>query len=158
MDFTWRCVKMSLFELLSEIEGIVLPFLEREGIELVELKAEGVGGSTVLRFVVWKKGGIGIAEISRVSRHIGDLLDESDFIPGRYTMEVSSPGLDRKLVTSEDFRRAGGEKVRVELEDGASVIGEVVSTENNELVLLNGEEQRKIPFGEVFGGKIIIEF
>lgn len=149
---------MAIRDLLPEIEKIILPFLEREGVELVEISPHGKGRTSVLRITIWEKGGIGTDELSRLSRHISDLLDEEDIIPGKYTLEVSSPGLDRELKTENDFRRAEGEKVKLTLSDGSTMTGEIASAADGQIILIEEEEQKPVPIGNISRGKIIIEF
>lgn len=149
---------MELRDLLPEIEKSILPFLESEGMELVEMSFHGRGRTSLLRITLWKKSGVGIDEISKVSRHIGDILDERDILPGKYTLEVSSPGLDRDLRTEADFRRTEGEKVEIFLNDGTSVIGEIASVADGRVLIMQGEEQLEVPFERISKGKIIIEF
>ncbi|RKZ29772.1 hypothetical protein DRQ36_07600 [bacterium] len=145
-------------EILPEIEKAVLPFLDREGVELVELSISGADRSTVIKFVVWTEGGIDLGDLTNLSRHISDLLDEADLIPGKYTLEVSSPGLDRELKSSADFRRALGENVELKTKEGGYISGKIISVNPEELVIANDEKQEKIPIKDVSRGKIIIEF
>ncbi|HDR91205.1 MAG TPA: ribosome maturation factor RimP [candidate division Zixibacteria bacterium] len=149
---------MMLRDLLPKIEKIILPFLESSGLELVEITSLGKGKTSVIRVTIWKKGGVGIDDITKVSRHLGDILDQEDIIPGKYTLEVSSPGLDRELKTEADFRRAEGEKIAVTKEDGTKIEGEVCSAEDGNLVLIQGEEQFTVPIAEITKGQIVIEF
>lgn len=148
----------SLKELLPDVERIVLPFLEREGVELVETNITGVGRSLILRLVVWEKGGIGLDRLSKLSRHISDLLDCSSIIDKKYTLEVSSPGLDRILKTSADFRRAQGEKIKVILKDSSEISGLLISAIDDEIVVGDDENRKKLNLSEIAKGQIIIEF
>ncbi|MGC9314100.1 MAG: ribosome maturation factor RimP [bacterium] len=149
---------MMLRDLLPKIEKLILPFLESSGLELVEITSFGKGKTSVIQVTIWKKAGVGIDDITKVSRHLGDILDQEDIIPGKYTLEVSSPGLDRELKTEADFRRAEGEIVAVTLEDGSIIEGEVCSSEKGNLVLIQGEEQTTVPIGSISRGEIVIEF
>jgi len=151
-------IDMELRDLLPEIEKSILPFLESGGMELVEMSFHGRGRTSLLRITLWKKGGIGIDEISKVSRHVGDILDQRDIIPGKYTLEVSSPGLDRELRTEADFRRAEGEKTEFFLNDGTSVVGEISSVADGRVNIMQGEEQVALPIEGISKGKIKIEF
>jgi len=147
-----------LKEILPDIEKIILPFLDKQGMELVELSSFGTGRTSVIRVTVWTKGGVNLDKLAWLSRHIGDLLDEEDIIPGKYTLEVSSPGLDRPLITSADFNRAEGEKVEITLKDGNTIEGTVVLVDEGKLVIEMPDRQEKIPLAEIQQGKIIIEF
>ena len=96
------------------------PVLQGQGIEL--WLAEFGGRPPVLRLAIDQEGGVSLDDCSRVSRQVADLLDAEGFgddagwgaaaPQGRYTLEVSSPGLDRKLVTPEHFRRFVGHPLK----------------------------------------------
>jgi ribosome maturation factor RimP len=91
------------------------PFLSEAGYELVEVEYAS-GGSRILRFFIDKAGGdVTLDDCASVSRLIGARLDELDLIPDRYTLEVSSPGIDRPVRKASDFERFTGEELRVVL-------------------------------------------
>ena len=86
------------------------------GYELVELEFAAHRGGGILRLYIDRSGaGIGIADCEQVSRRVSAVLDAADPIRGAYTLEVSSPGLDRPLRTPAHYERALGERVWVEL-------------------------------------------
>lgn len=91
------------------VRGLVQPLLEDMGVELfdVELKAG------ILRVSVDREGGIDLDAIGLAAQRVSDLLDQEDPIPDRYTLEVSSPGLERTLRTPAHFRRYIGATVSV---------------------------------------------
>ncbi len=98
----------------GQVEQAVTPVLARDGYELVLI--EYVPRGAVLRLFIDREGGVTIDDCARVSQTVGDLLDAegiSDRIPGRYHLEVSSPGLDRPLVRPRDFQRFAGQDVTV---------------------------------------------
>jgi ribosome maturation factor RimP len=97
---------------LSELLGPVVAGL---GYELWELEFAPRAGGGLLRLYIDSAEGISLDDCERVSRAVSDKLDESDPIAGRYTLEVSSPGLDRVLRTREHFARYEGEQVRLEM-------------------------------------------
>jgi ribosome maturation factor RimP len=91
------------------------PVVQGAGFELVELEfSRGRGGGTVRVFIDAPKG-VSVDDCAAVSRLVGDALEAQDLIAGRYTLEVSSPGLDRILRTPQHFERFVGEPVHVEL-------------------------------------------
>ena len=86
------------------------------GLEVVEAQLLGGGGSRILRIFIDKPEGVTHADCEYVSLHVGTILDVEDVIPGgRYTLEVSSPGLERKLARPREFERFVGHKVKVVL-------------------------------------------
>jgi len=145
-------------KLLPEIEKLISPFLEKDNYELVEMEFTGSGKSQILSLTVWHPDGLNIDKIGYLSRHISDILDNDDIIPGSYMLEVSSPGLDRPLKTQNDFRRATSEIVEILMNDGQKYTGNIISTDKNEIVIENDKKITKIPIIDIEKGKIIIEF
>jgi len=84
-----------------------------EGLTLVDVEIKGGGGSRLLRVYIDKPEGVSHADCELVSEQLSALLDVEDPFPGSYTLEVSSPGLDRKLVKPSDFTHFVGRKARV---------------------------------------------
>jgi ribosome maturation factor RimP len=86
------------------------------GLEIVVFQLLGGGGSRMLRIFIDTPEGVTHADCERISQHVGTILDVEDVIPGgRYTLEVSSPGLERKLARPREFERFVGHKVKVVL-------------------------------------------
>ncbi len=86
------------------------------GIELVEIQLRGAGKARLLRVYIDKPGGVTHGDCELISQRIGKLLDEEDAVPGEsYTLEVSSPGVERKLAKARDFERVIGRKIRLVL-------------------------------------------
>lgn len=86
------------------------------GLEVVDVQLLGGGGTRVLRIFIDKPEGVTHADCERISQHVGTILDVEDVIPGgRYTLEVSSPGVERKLSRPREFERFVGRKVKVVL-------------------------------------------
>jgi ribosome maturation factor RimP len=103
-------------ERIREIAGRVAA---SEGIELVDVELHGRGPGSVVRIYLDKPGGITLEDCQMVSRQVGTILDVEDVIAARYTLEVSSPGLDRRLIKSDDFQRFAGQQIKLLLRDSA---------------------------------------
>jgi ribosome maturation factor RimP len=90
-----------------------------EGVELVAVEVGGTARKRVVRLVLDREpGGVTLADCESVSRQASVLLDAYDPFPGAFTLEVSSPGLDRKLYSDKDFLRFEGRAVRVRMRPG----------------------------------------
>jgi ribosome maturation factor RimP len=88
------------------------------GIEIAEIQLRGAGRSRLLRVYIDKPSGVTHADCELISRNLGKLLDDEDAVPGEsYTLEVSSPGLDRNLSKPRDFERVVGQKIRVGVQE-----------------------------------------
>jgi ribosome maturation factor RimP len=98
----------------QQLIALLEPPLRSMGYELVDLDLR-LGGGGLLRVYIDAVGGITVDDCEDVSRQIGALLDVEDPLPGSYTLEVSSPGLDRRLRTVEHFERFMNEEVRIQL-------------------------------------------
>jgi ribosome maturation factor RimP len=114
---------------------VAAPLVMDEGLELVDVEYRRESRGWVLRLFVDREGGVSLDDLTRVSRQLGDVLDANDVIPGSYTLEMSSPGINRRLRRPEHFSRYVGEKVRVKLispQDGRRVfVGTLESVEES---------------------------
>ena len=97
---------------LGELLGPVVAGL---GYELWEIEYAPRAGGGLLRLYIDAADGISLEDCERVSRAVSETLDQADPIPGQYTLEVSSPGLDRVLRTQAHFARFAGERVKLEM-------------------------------------------
>ena len=105
--------KREIYE--AKAEELVLPLVEANNFELVDVEYVKEAGTWYLRIYIDKEGGVTIDDCEAVSRPLSDLLDEEDFIPDAYILEVSSPGLGRQLKKEKDFIRSIGKEVDVKL-------------------------------------------
>jgi ribosome maturation factor RimP len=91
---------------------------DAEGIEVVDVELLGAGRGRLLRIYIDRPQGVSHGDCEFISQHVGTILDVEDVIPGdSYTLEVSSPGLERKLSKAKDFERFVGQKARVVLRE-----------------------------------------
>ena len=105
-------------EVVSRVEQIAERVAASDGIEVVEVEFKGGGGHQLLRISIDKPEGVTHADCELISQQVGTILDVEDVIPGgSYTLEVSSPGVERKLVRARDYERSVGRKARVVLRD-----------------------------------------
>jgi ribosome maturation factor RimP len=101
-------------EMVAErVWEIAEPLVTHEGLEMVDVEFRRESRGMVLRLYLDREGGASLDDLTRVSRQLGDLLDVHAAVPGSYTLEVSSPGINRRLRRPEHFRRYLGKRVRV---------------------------------------------
>jgi ribosome maturation factor RimP len=98
----------------DRIRQVVTETVEGQGYELVELELKGGGRNSVLRIFIDKPEGISHQDCALVSGQVGTVLDVEDLIPFSYTLEVSSPGLDRRLVKDSDYNRFQGKLAKIQ--------------------------------------------
>ncbi len=135
--------------IVLNVSEIVRPLVDEAGFELVDLELAGRQGSYVLRLLIEKPGGVTINDCVVINLELSCLLDMEDPIPSRYTLEVSSPGLDRPFKTTKDYQRALGKWVKVISEDGdggsVTHVGCLEGIEDGTVEIACGEERHRIP-------------
>lgn len=97
----------------QKAEALLLPIVEANNFELVDVEYVKEGSSWYLRAYIDKEGGININDCELVSRAFSDLLDQDDFIEDAYILEVSSPGLGRPLKKEKDYIRSMGKELEI---------------------------------------------
>jgi ribosome maturation factor RimP len=102
----------------SKIEEIAQRVASSEGLEVVEVEVKGGGNQRFVRISIDKPEGVTHADCEMVSQQVGTILDVEDVVPGgRYTLEVSSPGVERKLLKPQDYERFRGKKAKLTLRE-----------------------------------------
>jgi ribosome maturation factor RimP len=99
---------------VDQVRAVAERVAASSGLEVVEVELRGGGKARMLRIVIDKPAGITHEDCANLSREVGTILDIEDAVPGNsYTLEVSSPGLDRKLFRPADFERFTGSRVKL---------------------------------------------
>ncbi|WP_457640135.1 ribosome maturation factor RimP [Persephonella sp.] len=139
-------------QVIEKVKELLQPLLEERGVKLVDVEYI-TAGKPVLRIYIYNPEGTSIDDCEWVSRRIGALLDIEDLIPVSYILEVSSPGLDRKLKNKEEYEIFKGRQVKIvtkEPVEGKNVFeGELKGLENESAVVNTGEEEVKIPLESI---------
>ena len=146
--------------LKERIEQAVQEVIEKEGFELVELAVSDRGHKTLVRvFADRPRGGITIDECARLSQKLSDWFDLENVFERAYILEVSSPGLDRPLVSRRDFERKIGRAVRVWFtENGGTreAAGELLDVGDDGLLLQTDEGEQRFPIEKIVKGKEVL--
>jgi ribosome maturation factor RimP len=133
-------------------------------IEIAEVELRGAGKARLLRVYIDKPGGVTHGDCELISQKLSRLLDEQNAVPGdSYTLEVSSPGVERKLTKPRDFERAVGQKIRVTIrepiEGQTHLEGRLAEFAGQTLeVELSTGRRVKIPLGDVQKAKLKFEW
>ena len=126
------------------------PRAEAEGVEIVTVEIVGAKKAPTIKVFIDTPGGVGFDELASAQAWINAIMDELDPFPGAYSLEVSSPGIDRPLRTLEHFARFAGQTAVVKtsrpLDGRTSFAGAIVSAEGDEVVLDVDGEHVAIPF------------
>jgi ribosome maturation factor RimP len=146
-----------------DAEALVRPVVEAAGLELVELSFGRDGGRRVLRVVVDRDGGADLDTLSALSERISRRLDLEGFDPaGPYSLEVSSPGIERRLREPEHYRRATGQRVRVKtfapVEGGRTHEGTLVGADDREITIDAPAGQIRISYEAVASARTIVDW
>ncbi|GAA1943236.1 ribosome maturation factor RimP [Amycolatopsis minnesotensis] len=146
-------------ELAGRLEPIVAEAVTDAGFDLDALDVQQAGRRKLVKVVVDADDGVGLDEVAEVSRVVSAVLDEHEHvIAGAYTLEVTSPGVDRPLVKPRHWRRAKYRLVRVTTADGGELTGRVGYAGEDSARLLVSGEFRDVSYRDVTRAVIEIEF
>jgi ribosome maturation factor RimP len=98
---------------VEQVRAVAERVAASSGLEVVEVEFRGGGKSRMLRITIDKPEGVTHEDCANLSREVSTILDVEDSVPGSYVLEVSSPGLDRKLVRPQDFERFVGSQLKL---------------------------------------------
>jgi len=142
--------------------GALEPFLVAEGVELDDVELLGRGAGRIVRVTVDAPGGIGVDRIADLAKGVSRLLDEDEVVDGPYTLEVTSPGLERKLRRPDQYAKAVGREVVVKTRapiDGAQshrgILNEVA--EGTVALHVDGHD-RRIPLSDVTQARTVFRW
>ncbi len=129
------------------------------GLDLEAVDLSKAGKRSVLRVAVDKDGGVDMDDIAEATKAVSDVLDDSDLMgDGAFTLEVSSPGVDRPLTLPRHWRRNETRLVKVDLVDGDPVTGRIVAADESGATLDVGGSEQVVAYADVTRAKIQIEF
>jgi len=154
----------SQMEITDKIKELAHNLCKEKEIELVDISYKKAGPQRILKLIVDKKGGVTADECGWVNENLGTMLDQSDLLVESYTLEVSSPGLDRHLKTKKDFDQVIGELIRVHtygpIEDKREHVGKVISCDGESVAieLIETSAQRSIPLDKISKARLEITF
>lgn len=144
------------------IRQLAEPILAGASAELVELNLHRHGGGMLVRLLVDKVGGVTIQDCARLNQLLSQALDQTDVIGERYTLEVSSPGLDRPLISRRDFERAIGEGLDLQLSQplGSShqVTGQLLAVQPEAVVISTTAGNVTVPLGSIQRAKKVVKW
>ncbi|MEX1047185.1 MAG: ribosome maturation factor RimP [Actinomycetota bacterium] len=143
-----------------DVEALVRPLVESSGLELVEVTLRKEGGRRVLRVTVDREGGVDLDTIAAASERISRRLDIEEVSPGPYSLEVSSPGIERPLRSATDFERKVGEKVRVKVlsPEPATFMGRLIVADAEGIVVDAESGEVRITYGDVASARTVFEW
>lgn len=144
-------------EVKQTVSDLVENSLRAEGYELADVVVSRYKTATTVRLFVYGQNGVTIAECARLSKVVGGLLDGTALFENGYSLEVSSPGLDRPLLTLRDYKYRVGETIRVEFADRTrkKLTGVIVSADDDRVVFRMDDEVITIDLAEIKQSQIV---
>jgi ribosome maturation factor RimP len=134
-------------DLKEKIRQLAEPVVAEEGLDLIHVECLKMHSGWIVRLFLDKENGVTLDDCTLISNQLGDLLDINDWIKGRYTLEVSSPGFDRPLSRDQDFLKYKGSKVNIKT--GLKIEG--IKNFNGKLVDYIEENSQKVVVVELSG-------
>jgi len=149
---------MAVTDIARALTELLEPLAEEHGYELVAVEQAGGRRTPVIRVLLDRQGGLDLDAICSANRWVGEAIDEADPISGPYTLEVSSPGVDRPLRTPEHFERFAGETVTIKSRPHEGHRGGWTGTlkgmEGTDVILEVDGETVRIPFESVHKARL----
>ncbi|RRW43966.1 ribosome maturation factor RimP [Pseudomonas luteola] len=147
---------------LEQLQAMLAPVIEALGYECWGIEYISQGRHSLLRVYIDHSNGILVEDCEKVSRQVSGILDVEDPIPGEYTLEVSSPGMDRPLFTLEQFNAFVGEQVKIRLrspyEGRRNFLGLLRSVEEQDVVVQVGDHEYLLPVEMIDKANVIPRF
>lgn len=146
----------------EQLAELIAPVVEAMECELWGIEYLSQGRHSMVRLYIEKPDGVGLEDCEKVSRQVSSLLDVEDPITGHYTLEVSSPGMDRPLYTLNHFERFAGSEVAIKLnrtfEQRKKFSGTLKGIENDDVILQMGDEEYLLPIDWIEKANIVPQF
>ena len=150
-------------DLKEKVRELAEPVVSGEGLELIHVECLKMHAGWVIRLYLDKEEGVTLADCTEVSNQLGDVLDVHDLVKGRYTLEVSSPGLDRPISRDQDYLRYRGSKVDIKtaqkiegVRNFHGILVDIIEENGQKVVLveLSGKQYR-IPRAEILKANLV---
>lgn len=128
------------------------------GVKLYDSELTSQNSRTIYRVYIIKDGGVSLEDCEKVSRVLSPIFDVMAPVEGEYFLEVSSPGLERKLSKIEHFALSLGEEVKITLNDKSVFIGKIISVDDQIITFSNDDGKSKFSFNEIKKAKTFIQW
>jgi ribosome maturation factor RimP len=146
----------------TEIETLLTPVVALEDCDIWGVEYRSRGKHSKLSLYIDRDDGVSVEHCERVSRRVSDVLDVEETLTGAYTLEVSSPGMDRILFKPEQYQSCTGERIEVRLNypvDGTKrIVGVLMGLEDGEAVVRVDEDEFLLPLENVQRARIVPQF
>ena len=141
----------------QKIREIVIPIIEAENAELIEIDVKGKPRSQIVRIFVDSENGIDLEKCTNISRLVSEKFDILDIFPYKYRLEVSSPGVNRPLSNIKDFKRNLNRDAEISYTEGEQVLkfcGKIEAVSDETVYIKSDKESKSILISKIKHGKI----
>jgi ribosome maturation factor RimP len=149
-------------EVVNRVKSLIQEYLDTNGIELVDMTYRREQGGMTLRLLADTADGISMAECEALNNFLSGRLDEENLIDEHYTLEVSSPGLDRPIITDRDFERSMGKELEISTYQAIDMKkyheGSLIGMDKENIVIESAEISTVIPRGLIARAKLKVNF
>jgi ribosome maturation factor RimP len=149
---------LAVNDITVTITELLEPVASEHGFDLVAVEQAGGRGTPVIRVLLDHEGGLDLDSICHANSWVSDALEDLEVLSGPYTLEVSSPGIDRPLRRLQDFERFAGETVSIKLRSEAGGrhkwTGRIEGTDGSSIVIDADSERVVIPFEDVVKARL----
>ena len=153
---------METIEIIKRVTELIGPYLNENGLDLIEMTYRREQGGMTLRLLVDTGEGIHIDECEALNNYLSELLDSEDVISEHYVIEVFSPGLDRPIKTDRDFTRSMGKALEVTtfapIDARKTHFGSLVGMNSDKIVLESDGVSTEIPRDKIAMARLRIDF
>ena len=143
---------------LAVVQQIVTPIAAALNLDVEDIEIRKTGNRQLVRIILDKDGGIAMDEVAAATRAISDALDEVTELAAPFTLEVTSPGVDRPLTLPRHWRRNIGRLVRIELANSAPVEGRIIAATDAGVTLQIKQAQREFALTQISRAIVQVEF
>ena len=144
-----------------DLEALVAPVVEAAGLDLVDVEMRSEGKRRILRVTVDRQGGLDLDTIAEVSERVSRRLDVEGFDPGPYSLEVSSPGVERPLRRPADFAGRVGERVRIRVEAGGereTLTGTLLAVDEESATVGTDAGERTVRYEDIASARLVVDW
>jgi ribosome maturation factor RimP len=158
----WLVDFLSMNAKEKQIESLLAPTVEANGCAIWGVEWLSSGRHSKLCLYIDREAGVSVDDCERISRQVGDILDVEDVLPQRYTLEVSSPGMDRILFTPDQYASSVGERIDARLnfpfEGRKRIVGLLAGVEDGQAVVRVDDNEYLLPLENIQRGRIVPKF
>jgi len=143
---------------MENLQEVIKQIVEENGCQLYDIEIVEENGAKIYRIYITKPGGVTLNDCTKINNLISPLLDLEDPIEGRYFLEVSSPGLERKLTKPQHFEMSVGEQVKITKTDGEKIKGQLTHFAEGEVTISTKKGEQKVKLEDIRKAKTYIDW